>query len=295
MRLTRRALGILNTSMSMNTNQRVSAEDLGRAFQDLPVSVEHHGLRFPLDEALMVNSHLLFTFKATSGPIFDVVAELPETNCHGSADLEATESVERMWVPKTLLCALRESGKTPNTIAGECLACSGHVVQTGLLFVLAALLVVALMVGAERNLDFLTLMVGASQFVMLLQVADGAGEARCRVASGRGQVRTVPALVALLFIVTFGHVRLAKVPLRVNTAVGSTGTAVHNVLPGSRTHLLGAFRVLEQPQQNEVHCGASTCAVRGIHVKNRLHCCRVSSASCCKEWRREYCCPGGSM
>ena len=77
--------------------------------------------------------------------------------------------MERMWVPKTGLCALRESGKTPNTITGACLACSGHVVQTGLLFVLAALLFVALMVGAERNLDFLTLMVGASQFVMLLQ------------------------------------------------------------------------------------------------------------------------------
>ena len=61
-------------------------------------------------------------------------------------------------------------------------------------------------------------------------VADGAGEARCRVASGRGQARAVPALVTLLFIVTFGHVRLAKVPLRVNTAVGSTGIAVHNVL-----------------------------------------------------------------
>ena len=55
MRTTRRALCILNTSMSMNRNKRVSAEDLGRAFQDLPVSVEQHCLRFPLDEALMVN------------------------------------------------------------------------------------------------------------------------------------------------------------------------------------------------------------------------------------------------
>ena len=45
----------------------------------------------------------------------------------------------------------------------------------------------------------------------------------------------------------------------------------HNVLPSSRTHLLGAFRVLEQPQQNEVHCGASTRAVRGIPM-SRIAC-----------------------
>ena len=118
MRLTRRALCILNTSMSMNTNQRVSAEDLGRAFQDLPVSVEQHCLSFPLDEALMVNSYLLLLSKPRLDRSLKSSQNCSETNCHGSAVLEATESVERMWVPKTGLCALRESGKTPNTITG---------------------------------------------------------------------------------------------------------------------------------------------------------------------------------
>ena len=69
------------------------------------------------------------------------------------------------------------------------------------------------------------------------------------MASGRGQARAVTC---------------RPVPLHVNTAVGSTGTTVYSECFTwfSHSSLYGAFRVLEQPQQNEVHCGASTCAVR---------------------------------
>ena len=40
-----------------------------------------------------------------------------------------------------------------------------------------------------------------------------------------------------------------------------------NVSPVSsckQAHLLGAFRILEQPQQNKVRCGTPTCPVRGL-------------------------------
>ena len=113
--------------------------------------------------------------------------------------------------------------QVPSTTASECLGCSGLVVQTVLLFVFAALLVVTCKVIAERNLGFLMLLVSASRFVALLQSLTLLEMLDVDWRPVVGKLVLLPALVALLFIVAFVYSSLAKAPLHVNTAVSSIG------------------------------------------------------------------------
>jgi len=74
-----------------------------------------------------------------------------------------------------LSCAVCKPDMTSSTNSGECLECSGQIVQTVAVFVLGTLLVAALGLGmvvidvSDTNRDLLTLLICAGQFVVLLQ------------------------------------------------------------------------------------------------------------------------------
>ena len=159
-----------------------------------------------------------------------------------------------------LSCAVCKPDMTSSTNSGECLECSGQIVQTVAVFVLGTLLVAALGLGmvvidvSDTNRDLLTLLICAGQFVVLLQsltvleritvvwpevvgdllqfVAtvfspDSWGVACILTSTPHtllfGKLLMFPAFVALLFMITFFHSRLTKVPLCMDNFANSSG------------------------------------------------------------------------